>query len=83
MISPANTYTGLTKPTPDKSEPDKYYPTGERNYARVIVTDVQQGQAGASYWLTRGRRPSTSSTTGRPTARVLPTSSSRLPRTSA
>jgi branched-chain amino acid transport system substrate-binding protein len=49
MISPANTYTGLTKPTPDKSEPDKYYPTGERNYARVIVTDVQQGQAGASF----------------------------------
>jgi branched-chain amino acid transport system substrate-binding protein len=49
MVSPANTYTGLTKPTPDKSEPDKYYPTGERNYARVIVTDVQQGQAGASF----------------------------------
>ena len=47
MISPANTYTGLTKPTPDESEPDKYYPTGQRNYARVIVTDVQQGQAGA------------------------------------
>src|SRR5829696_6431689 len=49
MISPANTYTGLAKPTPDESEPDKYYPTGERNYARVIVTDVQQGQAGASF----------------------------------
>jgi len=49
MISPANTYTGLTKPTPDESEPDKYYPSGERNYARVIVTDVQQGQAGASF----------------------------------
>src|SRR5215203_5600358 len=49
MISPANTYTGLTKPTPDKSEPDQYYPSGERNYARVIVTDVQQGQAGASF----------------------------------
>jgi branched-chain amino acid transport system substrate-binding protein len=54
MISPANTYTGLTKPTPDKSEPDQYYPTGERNYARVIVTDVQQGQAGASYLADEG-----------------------------
>ena len=54
MISPANTYTGLTKPTPDKSEPDKYYPTGERNYARVIVTDVQQGQAGASFMNDEG-----------------------------
>ena len=50
MISPANTYTGLTKPTPDESEPDKYYPTGQRNYSRVIVTDVQQGQAGASFF---------------------------------
>jgi len=49
MISPANTYTGLTKPTPDPSEPEKYYPTGERNYARVIVTDVQQGQAAATF----------------------------------
>ena len=48
MVSPANTYTGLTKPTPDETEPDKYYPTGERNYARVIVSDVQQGQAGAT-----------------------------------
>jgi branched-chain amino acid transport system substrate-binding protein len=54
MISPANTYTGLTKPTPDKSEPDKYYPTGERNYARVIVTDVQQGQAGATFMADEG-----------------------------
>jgi len=31
MISPANTYTGLTKPTPDESDPDRYYATGERN----------------------------------------------------
>ena len=54
MISPANTYTGLTKPTPDESEPDKYYPTGKRNYARVIVTDVQQGQAGASFLADEG-----------------------------
>jgi branched-chain amino acid transport system substrate-binding protein len=54
MISPANTYTGLTKPTPDESEPDKYYPTGERNYARVIVTDVQQGQAGAAFMEDEG-----------------------------
>ena len=54
MISPANTYTGLTKPTPDKSEPDTYYPTGERNYARVIVTDVQQGQAGATFVADEG-----------------------------
>jgi branched-chain amino acid transport system substrate-binding protein len=47
MISPANTYIGLTKPGGEPDEPDKYYPTGERNYSRVIVADDEQGQAGA------------------------------------
>ena len=47
MVSPANTYIGLTKPGGEPDEPDKYYPTGERNYARVIVADDEQGQAGA------------------------------------
>ena len=37
-----------------ESEPDKYYPTGERNYARVIVADDQQGQAGASLMADEG-----------------------------
>ena len=48
MVSPANTYIGLTKPGGEPDEPDKYYPTGERNYARVIVADDKQGQAGAA-----------------------------------
>jgi branched-chain amino acid transport system substrate-binding protein len=47
MVSPANTYIGLTKPGGEPDEPEKYYPTGERNYARVIVADDEQGQAGA------------------------------------
>jgi branched-chain amino acid transport system substrate-binding protein len=47
MISPANTYIGLTKEGGEPDEPDKYYPTGERNYARVIVADDKQGAAGA------------------------------------
>src|SRR5215211_6212690 len=54
MISPANTYIGLTKPSPDPSEPEKYYPTGERNYTRVIVADDEQGQAGASLMEEKG-----------------------------
>ena len=45
MISPANTYIGLTKPGGESDEPEKYYPTGERNYARVIVADDKQGAA--------------------------------------
>src|ERR671921_2924348 len=47
MVSPANTYIGLTKEGGESDEPEKYYPTGERNYARVIVADDKQGAAGA------------------------------------
>jgi len=54
MISPANTYIGLTKPSTDPSEPEKYYPTGERNYARVIVADDKQGKAGVALMLDEG-----------------------------
>ena len=37
MISPANTYPGLTKPGKGKpNEPGVYYPTGVRNYTRVV-----------------------------------------------
>jgi branched-chain amino acid transport system substrate-binding protein len=49
MISPANTYTGLTAAGPGTSpgEPNKYYPTGKRNYARVVAQDQYQGAADA------------------------------------
>ncbi len=50
MISPANTYPGLTKQvkgSPD--EPDTYYPNGERNYARVTYPDDMQGTIGAQW----------------------------------
>jgi len=46
MISPANTNPGLTKKW-DVGEPNKYYPTGVRNYARVVATDDIQGPADA------------------------------------
>jgi len=48
MISHANTNPGLTK-TWDPGEPNKYYPTGKRNYARVITTDDFQGSAAAQF----------------------------------
>ena len=49
MISPANTYTGLTAKGPGTApgEPNKYYPTGKRNYARVVAQDQYQGAADA------------------------------------
>jgi branched-chain amino acid transport system substrate-binding protein len=46
MVSPANTNPGLTKHW-DPGEPQKYYPTGVRNYARVVATDDIQGPADA------------------------------------
>jgi branched-chain amino acid transport system substrate-binding protein len=49
MVSPANTYTGLTAAGPGTAagEPNKYYPTGKRNYARVVAQDQYQGAADA------------------------------------
>ncbi|MFM7425527.1 MAG: branched-chain amino acid ABC transporter substrate-binding protein [Elainella sp.] len=50
MVSPANTYPGLTKPgTGEKNEPDTYYPGGKRNYARVVPADDLQGAAAANW----------------------------------
>jgi branched-chain amino acid transport system substrate-binding protein len=50
MVSPANTYVGLTHSGPGTSagEPGKYYPTGKRNYARVVAADDFQGAADAT-----------------------------------
>ncbi len=48
MVSQANTNPGLTKAW-DPGEPEKYYPTGKRNYARVVTTDDFQGAAAAQF----------------------------------
>ena len=48
MISPANTYVGLTVSVPGASapgEPQKYYPNGERTYLRIVPRDSIQGAA--------------------------------------
>jgi branched-chain amino acid transport system substrate-binding protein len=45
QISPANTQVGLTTDQPGSSpgEPDKYYPTGTRTFARIVPKDTIQG----------------------------------------
>jgi branched-chain amino acid transport system substrate-binding protein len=50
-VSPANTAVGLTHEGPgsEPGEPDKYYPTGTRNYTRVVASDDFQGQIDATY----------------------------------
>ena len=47
QISPANTAVGLTSDEPgaDEGEPDKYYPTGNRHYLRIVPKDTIQGAA--------------------------------------
>jgi branched-chain amino acid transport system substrate-binding protein len=47
QISPANTAVGLTSDEPgaDAGEPDKYYPTGQRTYLRIVPKDTIQGAA--------------------------------------
>src|SRR4051794_20261014 len=48
QVSPANTYAGLTTnkvPGTDPGEPNKYYPSGKRTYARVVPIDTVQAAA--------------------------------------
>ncbi len=47
QISPANTYVGLTTDAPGSApgEPDKFYPTGQRTYTRIVPSDGIQAAA--------------------------------------
>jgi branched-chain amino acid transport system substrate-binding protein len=47
QVSPGNTAVGITSDDPGATpgEPDKYYPTGVRTYARVLPKDTYQGAA--------------------------------------
>jgi len=47
QISPANTYVGLTtnEDGSEPGEPDKYYPTGDRTYVRIVPRDTIQAAA--------------------------------------
>jgi branched-chain amino acid transport system substrate-binding protein len=51
MISPSNTKVCLTTSVPScaETEPDKFYPSGERNYARVVALDDAQAATIAQY----------------------------------
>ncbi len=58
MVSPANTYVGLTHSGPGTvaGEPEKYYPTGKRNYIRMVAADDFQGAADASFMQQQGAK---------------------------
>jgi len=55
MISPANTWPGLTKPKRgDPGEPEIYQKSGKINYTRVVPADDLQGPLGAEWALKLG-----------------------------
>jgi branched-chain amino acid transport system substrate-binding protein len=47
QVSPANTAVGLTSDEPgaNPGEPNKYYPSGQRTYTRIVPKDTIQGAA--------------------------------------
>lgn len=49
IVSPAATAVGLTKDGGMPGEPDKYYPSGVRNFLRVVPADDLQARAAAAW----------------------------------
>jgi branched-chain amino acid transport system substrate-binding protein len=56
MVSPANTNVCLTAAAPacEENLPDAYYPSGTRNYLRVVANDAYQGAAVAEFAQSQG-----------------------------
>jgi branched-chain amino acid transport system substrate-binding protein len=56
QVSPANTYVGLTTDAPgsEEGEPEKFYPTGNRHYLRIVPIDTIQGAALAALMKKEG-----------------------------
>jgi branched-chain amino acid transport system substrate-binding protein len=55
LLSPANTYGCLTEPCAGP-EPEKYYPSGKRTYARVAPSDPNQGAVDAKFVKDKGAK---------------------------
>jgi branched-chain amino acid transport system substrate-binding protein len=58
QVSPGSTSVGLTKLVPgaEKGEPDKFYPSGERNFVRVVPADDVEASAAAAWARRLGAR---------------------------
>lgn len=57
MVSPASTWTGLTRKTPDDPKaPGVFYPDGSRNFVRVVPPERTEGRGVAVLALQLGAR---------------------------
>jgi branched-chain amino acid transport system substrate-binding protein len=58
QVSPGSTSVGLTKLVPgaEKGEPDKFYPSGKRNFVRVVPADDVEASAAAAWARKLGAR---------------------------
>lgn len=56
QVSPSSTYDGLTRASRRQGEPDRFYPSGERNFGRVVPRDQVQASALIGYMKTLGAR---------------------------
>lgn len=57
QLSPASTYPGLTKPVRGRrGEPERFYPSGQRSFGRLVPTDELQAQAQARWMAATGVR---------------------------
>jgi len=58
MISPSNTYPCITRHTATcaRTDPARYFPSGKRNYTRLVGNDIAQGAALALFARQHGLR---------------------------
>jgi branched-chain amino acid transport system substrate-binding protein len=56
QVSPSSTYDGLTRASRRQGEPDRFYPSGERTFGRVVPADHVQASALIGYMKVVGAR---------------------------
>ncbi len=56
QVSPSSTYDGLTRSSRRQGEPERFYPSGDRTFARVVPPDRVQASALVGYMKASGVR---------------------------
>ncbi len=56
QVSPSSTYDGLTRESRRQGEPERFYPSGERTFGRVVPADHVQASALVGYMKASGVR---------------------------